>query len=338
MKRSRGFTLVELLVVIAIIGVLIGLLLPAVNQAREAARRISCTNNLHQLAIATHNYEGALKALPGIGVNNQSQWAYSVQARLLPYLGDKVLRDLIDFRQPLMTGSGGSQTVNTVHTFAVGQKVPVFLCPSDSNEPIFPAATISAANTTDVAGLNYRVNSGTGKSTFYDLRFQTDGLFWYVSNVQVRQIRDGQSKTLLLSETLLGSGTDQTGPFTEGMSKLYANVSSSQTVNQPGPGLSPGLSQSICDGATIWKGNRGGAWVWGRQFNTTFDTFQGPNGVKPDCSAHGNGWFSARSAHPGGVNVAMADSAVRFVSDEIDLKIWQGLSTRAGMEQVSVPE
>jgi len=338
MNRQRGFTLVELLVVIAIIGVLIGLLLPAVNHARESARRISCVNNLHQLAIATHNYEGALKALPGIGVNTQSQWAYSVQARLLPYLGDKVLRDMLDFRQPLMTGSGGSQTVNPVHALAVPFQIPVFLCPSDSAEPMFPANTISAANTVGVAGLNYMVNSGSGQNTFYDLRFPTDGLFWYVSNLQVRQIKDGQSKTMLLSETLLGSGTDLTGPYTEGMSRQYANVSSGQTVNQPGPGLSPGLSQSVCDAGTIWKGNRGGAWVWGRQFNTTFDTFQTPNGVKPDCSAHGNGWFSARSAHPGGVNVAMADSAVRFVSDEIDLKVWRGLSTRAGLETVAVPD
>lgn len=338
MKTRNAFTLVELLVVIAIIGVLVGLLLPAVTAAREASRRVACVNNLHQIAIAMHNYEGALKALPGIGVNNQSQWAYSVQARLLPYLGDTVLRDMIDFKQPLMTGSGGSQTVNPLHTQAVGYTVPVFLCPSDPSEPLFPAATISAANTTPVVGLNYMVNSGTGLNNYYDLRFPTDGLFWYVSNVQFRQVRDGQSKTLLLSETVLGSGKDVTGPVSDGLTMQYANVSSSQTVKQPGPGLNPGLSQSICDAATDWKGNRGGAWVWGRQFNTTFDTFQGPNGPKPDCSAHGNGWFSARSSHPGGVNVAMADSAVRFVSDEIDMTVWRGLSTRAGLEQVAIPE
>src|SRR5688500_9658203 len=154
----RAFTLVELLVVIAIIGVLIALLLPAVQQAREAARRMSCGNNLKQFGLALLNYEGTHRFFPGSGVNPNQ---YSVHTYLLPYLEQKQLGDLVDPSHPLFFFRGTS-TLNPAQAIAAGTPIKTFLCPSDAQAPIC-SAYIAAA----FAGTNYMVNGGTGIGVFY---------------------------------------------------------------------------------------------------------------------------------------------------------------------------
>ena len=128
--RHHGFTLIELLVVIAIIGVLVGLLLPAVQAAREAARRMSCSNNLKQVALATHNYESSFRVIPAMTGSSD----FSVQARILPYIEQAGLSELIQFESPLLTGPPWLARFNPELREAVETVVPTYLCPSDPGD------------------------------------------------------------------------------------------------------------------------------------------------------------------------------------------------------------
>ncbi|WP_164101016.1 DUF1559 family PulG-like putative transporter [Candidatus Laterigemmans baculatus] len=328
-QKPKAFTLVELLVVIAIIGVLVGLLLPAVQAAREAARRMECTNNLKQFALALHNYESTFRVFPGLP--DSSNYGFSVQARLLPFIEQKNLQDLIDFQQPLMLGSGGSQTLNPVHEMVAQQELALMLCPSDG----YPA-TFTSYNSGVFAGTNYVICSGSGVDHNYDTRARTDGMFWWGSATGFRDMTDGSSNTVVLSETLIGTGQDSSGPTPEVAERVMAKYPGGG-MGPPGMGFTgaPGQNPDLAVAAMAtgqWHGFRGGAWIWGREHTTTFNTYASPNFAFPDVMRNGFGWFAARSQHPGGANIALGDGSVRFVPDSIDLATWRGLGTRAGGE------
>jgi prepilin-type N-terminal cleavage/methylation domain-containing protein len=326
MSKRSAFTLIEILVVIAIIGILIALLLPAIQKTREAAARTQCQNHLKQLGVALHNYYGTNKKFPGIG--NTSQWAFSLLAQSLPYIEQQNLQKLIDFNQPLMLGSGGSQTLNPPQANAAKTVVPLFLCPSDAQAPVF-----TTYNSAVWAGTNYVGNAGSGTGTYYDDRFPTDGLFWQDSATTIGQITDGTSNTLLMSEALLGLGLDSSGPAATDSRRQLAQISSSV---KPAPlgGTAPPLTPAICNGAATWHGDRLASWIWGRYHRSAFNAFLPINSLTPDCLAHGMGWYAARSNHFGGVNVLLSDGSVRFVTETIDLNTWRALSTRNGGEVV----
>lgn len=334
-----GFTLVELLVVIAIIGVLISLLLPAVQQAREAARRMQCKNNLKQIAIAMHVYEGSYRTLPsggnGGGSTSASSNAFSIHARVLPFVEQQALQDLIDFTQPVLGGSPIG-----FNNPAAKISVPMFLCPSDSGPEGADVKFGTTVFGVNLPGTNYMGNTGTGISAhdkaYYDPAFPTDGVFYFDSSTRFADLTDGASNTLVMAESLRGPGADLSGTPLANIPRPYrlaASLSSGRSRLGTAPGgVSPMFTESDIQSAADWRGDRGFPWIWGQASATLFNSYFPPNSSLPDAYAHSRGWFAARSLHPGGVNVALADGSAPFVSESVELDVWRGLSTRGGGE------
>lgn len=332
--RRGAFTLIELLVAIAIIAVLIGLLLPAVQKVREAAARAKCQNNLKQKGLALSNFHSACEAFPTLTVTSDGLSQFSVQAGLLPFIEQENLKQLIDPTQRLFFLVAGQARLNSAQAVAAQTVVKTFLCPSDGQDPIFTQYQ-SRFGANALAGTNYVVNTGTGTGTNYDLRYPTDGVFWYNSSQGFRDLTDGTSNTLLMSEALMGTGTDDRNvPSPTDPRRQAAAISNLASPNRTGPGIVPSLSDALCARATRWVGDRGVAWIWGNQPQTTFSAMMPPNSPLPDCTAHGLGWYKAASRHGGGVNVVLCDGSVRFVSDRISLVTWRALATAAGGEVI----
>lgn len=327
-SRRRAFTLVELLVVIAIIGILMSLLLPAVQAAREAARRLQCANHLKQLDLALHNYHVQFTSFPGLGASTNV--SFSVQARLLPFIEQGNLQNIIDFNQPLYLGSSHSQSINPAQAVAAQTRIALLRCPSDPAEDIY---VVSSSET--LAGGNYMLCAGSGTGTGYDLRYPNDGLFYYGSALGFRDIKDGSAHTIVFSESLLGTRVNVTSPANspQGSDRLMGFLGA--TPNSGAAGLSgivdPDL-RSLAAGASLWYGNRGFGWIVGKPLAVTFTAYLLPNDPTPDMHAMGIGYFAARSGHPNGVNAAMGDGSVRFVGNNVPLSVWRALATRNGGE------
>ena len=329
-RTTRGFTLVELLVVIAIIGILIGMLLPAVQMVREAARRINCSNNMRQLTLANLNFESSFGRFPGLP--ETSEIGFSPQARLLPFIEEANLQDLIDFDVPLMLGSGGSQVLNPIHAPAAENTLSLFLCPSDGETPLFQNTNTGEAV---FAGNNYVACTGDGTDTNYDTRAETNGMVWQDSEVGFQSLTDGSSNTLFLSESLLGDQTEGSGQV-ENPQRQMARFRGGGLLD-PGQGYDtpPGTNPDIA-AVAIEAGNFDGraraSWIWGREHMVTFNTYIEPNSDLPDVHRNGYGWFAARSLHPDGVNIGLVDGSARFLSESIDSDSWRALGTRNGDE------
>lgn len=327
-RKRDAFTLVELLVVIAIIGILIALLLPAVQAAREAARRISCTNHLKQLGLALHNYHSSYNCFPGLGITTAT--SFSVQAKLLPFVEQQNLQNLIDFKQALYLGSSHSQTLNPAQATAARTVLPLLRCPSDGAEDLYEEKPGEW-----LAGGNYMVCGGSGTGTHYDLRYASDGMFFYGSARGFREMTDGSSNTLVMAESLLGPRTAVSGPL-PGIREAQRLIGTfSGSPNSGAPGLSgivnPDVA-SLAASCTSWNGNRGFGWIVGKPQASTFSAYLAPNSPVPNMASMGIGFYAARSSHPGGVNVTLGDGSVRFVSDTMKLETWQALGTCSGGE------
>jgi prepilin-type N-terminal cleavage/methylation domain-containing protein len=307
--NRNAFTLVELLVVIAIIGTLVGLLLPAVQSAREAARRTSCSNNLRQFGLAMFNYESARGHFPPTDARGSAAagptavGGWSLHSRLLPYAEEAGLADRFDFKQAAFTGNFSSQTPNAAFVTLFATPVPMLLCASD------PAPTVNKSNGYDYGGNNYMVSIGSaradGAGTYYwDFSKPTDGIVFENSKVKISKITDGTSKTAIASEAVrsIANGTADSVTFAAGspprMPYQYtANASSTHAWNsstlKTGSMTSPTTQQADdlvnrWTELTSWRHagspsmrGRGQAWAATTAGNSLTNGFLPPNSHDP---------------------------------------------------------
>ena len=366
MKRQRnrvGFTLVELLVVIAIIGILVGLLLPAVQAAREAARRMKCSNNAKQMALALHTYESAFQAFPARKHGTTGTSGNTITANtgniihnsgrisgyiaLLPYLEQSAMFNNIQTGDPATgiapggpRGDASWVTWNTVP--------PSYKCPSDLGVNLGGKNISYAMCVGDqVAG----INDGTVRGLFGRFRWR-----------KIAEIIDGTSNTVGMSEMQNNSITGNGGQF--GFSALAKTVPFTMGYANDVTGLaaSPILCRGVIDGTyfragTIVFGRRGINWTDGPAAYCAFNTVLPPN--SPACAEAGqwgdqaNMVLPASSYHTGGVNASMCDGSVKFISNSIDTGnlalaqpvggpsvygVWGALGSIGGTDISAVPD
>jgi prepilin-type N-terminal cleavage/methylation domain-containing protein/prepilin-type processing-associated H-X9-DG protein len=321
-KVRAAFTLVELLVVIAIIGILVALLLPAIQAAREAARRSQCSNNLKQLGLALQNFESSRKVFPAsmyIDLTGKAWGEWGPQARLLPYIEEENLRNLIDYSQSYSAPK---------NLPAIAFRVATFMCPSETNDKK------SFQDDMDQYPLNYAANMGTWMIYNPATNLGGDGIFAPNARLGMKHVLDGTSKTLAFSEVkafqaVLKTGGSATSTPPSDPSKL-ASIAGSNLEDE--------------DGHTEW--------VEGRVHQDGFTGTFTPNATVPyssggkvydvDYTSAEEGdspseityaAVTSRSYHSGGtVNAAMVDGSVRSVTSDIAQSVWRGMATRNGGE------
>ncbi len=317
MTRRRGFTLIELLVVIAIIGVLIALLLPAVQAAREAARRAQCVNNLKQLGIALHNYHDTVGTLP-LGRTTPQQFSFSPLARMLPFMEQTTLQSALNFDW------GWSDPQNsTVYTTSVSS----FLCPSDPQTAI----------PNQWGGTNYRSNEGTTVAMWQGASDTTNvnaalppanGLFFALTPIRLADVTDGTSNTAAFSEHIKGD---------------FNNTVATELADTFWPQTYPATADEAvaqCR-AMNWRdlafqrvSDVGAPWAYGYHSTTSY-WHSGPPNSRSCMFPPSRIMTTATSKHPGGVNVCLADGSVKFVKDTVNILAWRAVGSRNGGEVVS---
>jgi prepilin-type N-terminal cleavage/methylation domain-containing protein/prepilin-type processing-associated H-X9-DG protein len=347
-NRSRGFTLIELLVVIAIIGVLVSLLLPAVQAAREAARRSQCINNLKQLGLGMHNYHSAVGAFP-LGQTRQPNETYandpgynwhgwSAQALMLPYLEQTPLYNAANFSFSPEIADGTAHPMNSTVTRTI---VSLFLCPSDAN----------------AGKRNINSYSASAGTTVGMIQEDSAGVFGVFYNTNISGITDGSSSTIAFAECLVGDG--------RGNGRGNANPPSHYRGNGVmggGPGdfdlvdanLDPNrvmtalqyCATTMQNSTTQITDQRGWRWASGVKGHAQFNTITTPNdaqykfticrhGCGPWCQPENSISIGSGSNHSGGACVLMADGSVKFIKDSIQRATWWALGTKAGNETLS---
>jgi prepilin-type N-terminal cleavage/methylation domain-containing protein/prepilin-type processing-associated H-X9-DG protein len=346
MRKSRSaFTLIELLVVIAIIAVLIGLLLPAVQKVREAASRLSCSNNFKQLGLAMHNYESARGDLPPAFRGSDGAapaysslppyfFSWSALAELNPYLEQTNIYNQMDLTQPIFLPLPPTYPITPTNQFAVQQVVKLFLCPSDQMQPV------SVAYGEPVIGpTNYAVCVGTGTTNGgapFGTPWNADGMFKAKIHTRFADVTDGLSNTAAMSESLLGEGPENaSGSIPGNPKKVYAYT-----------GFGNLLNDATCASAAEWNvsNRRGFMWASGEMRCASYNHYYTPNPQIYDCVTNiiTNGedtytavaFRAARSNHSNGVNVLFGDGSVHFISNSVSLTTWRALATRSGGEVV----
>ena len=351
--NRQAFTLVELLVVIAIIGILIGMLLPAVQSVREAARRTECSNNMRQLGLAVFNYESSIGEFPinqvGPGQQNSTKsfqasefgsGYYSWIVPILPYIEQNNVYDLI--QHDVNNGNGFGYFIEADHPNAVAAntKIETLLCPSD-----FPThENTLAMGTANPASDNYAGNAGwPSYATGFDGERNFPGRFngiialvnpsedvsWHDEDVAIRDVFDGTSNTMMISERIVQNGNSpEEIQDSDPRLESFHITEVARTLGEISNEISPIETHSH----VFESGHIGRAWISG--FALTAPTYlhvNTPNsfiGHFNTTQTEGDFVIAPSSRHAGGVNSVMADGSVRFVRDSIDPELWWSLGAR----------
>jgi prepilin-type N-terminal cleavage/methylation domain-containing protein/prepilin-type processing-associated H-X9-DG protein len=344
-QSRRGFTLIELLVVISIIGVLIALLLPAVQSAREAARRSQCTNHLKQIGLAIHNYDSTLRVLPFgkggsyapslPGTPVYARW--STHSQLLMFIEQGNLFNSINFNLPPETpGMAGDvpfmpayQNPGRENATSSRTQVSIFLCPSDGRPLVeWPGGTNYLGNLQSWAcDLSETFPSTVAPSE------APSGIFYFLSAVRSADVTDGLSNTAFFSEKIRGTG------YRDGDSRSDSMIITSPTTLEDTLRVCRSSSPRTATRLTVRQGM---SWVMGEMCCTSYNHVDVPNAHTcaglgfPGNMANMAMQVPPSSRHPGGVNVLMGDGSVRFIKNSINLETWRALGTRNGGEVISV--
>jgi prepilin-type N-terminal cleavage/methylation domain-containing protein/prepilin-type processing-associated H-X9-DG protein len=337
-RRRTGFTLIELLVVIAIIGVMMALLAPAVQQAREAARRLSCANNLKQIGLSLQNYHSALAAFPpgrltdfknpGLGR------CYAAYAHLLPFLELGYVFDAINFTYSPEQGPGAAGVPE--NTTVLNMTLSWLLCPSDW-DGVKLQGDSGVHNYPLCTGSTFPVSPRNPWGT------AVNGVFFENSLVRMRDIVDGSAHTVCIGETVIAKPGSA---FWDGVTREDGFVLTLGNTNSPptAPGLTDYDAQCTSPGLALQR-TRGSRWLYGAPGHSMYNHHRTPNDSRMDCrgglphSSRSDPYWAtlshsvtARSKHPGGVNVLFCDGSVQFAADAVDGVVWAGKATRAGGE------
>lgn len=322
----RALTLLEVLIVISIVGLLMALLLPAMQRAREAGRRSQCASNLRQIGVALHAYQSTYLTFPcGLaatmtGSIGHAYSHHSPQCRLLPYLGNNAIYNLCNFEFPHDGHPFDGWSINTT---AYASQIECFMCPSDPSRL-----------GTRPGGNNYRFSFGPSA---WEQPEPLGGMFaafvWYSE----RDVSDGLSNTVACSERARGDA--DRSRFGKG-DYWYGGYG--------GFSPSPDIALQFCNAIPVTGSaheSTGGITWFHAGFHCTWFNHVAPPNSKTDCAqafprdSHNlrRGVFSAQSYHVGGVNVLFGDGRTRFVTDTIDLNLWRALGSRQGGETLSSP-
>jgi len=318
LSRRRAFTLVELLVVIAIIGVLVALLLPAVQAAREAARRSQCSNNLKQLGLGLHNFESTYQKLPGGGISPTCDLSMLVQ--LLPFIEQQAIFDRFDLNVHNYEG---------INPAASAVQVKTLICPSDA----FPDRSKT------IGWTSYHPNMGSWVTiNGWDGIIGPSKDLWGAGDktklmpaLAFGQITDGLSNTAALAEVALGGG-DSGGA--KSRFDVFSGTPSTGNLNDARNSLMnmKWQDQSIAGGGWRWRGY---PWTEGTPWRGFYNHLMPPNGI----SVQGADWpeivSTASSFHSGGAQVVMCDGSVKLHSESMDAFVWTAMGTRNGAEALS---
>lgn len=335
LRTNRGLTIIEVLVSVGIVGVLFALLLPSVQAAREKSRHVQCTNHLRQIgnAMASHEADQRFYPTTSSGLNSktgQREFPISPHVQLLNYIDPAIYKqiDLDDDVSVPMSGIRPPATVNLANERLLRHNVSVFTCPSDRSH--------SGKN-------NYRANMGWGPGFFAPserggervCRSDGDGsgAFSLLKQLKPRDFADGLSNTAFFSEKVIGDGNpNRFSPFQDRfyIPESFCTAEEATEVCRRGP-----PAEKVHDSFS------GYTWLFSGYNHTWYNHTVTPNWRWPDCSGGdpspataAHGIYSARSFHPGGVNVLFGDGAVKFIADSIALEVWWAISTRSGQEVV----
>ena len=332
--RRCGFTLIELLVVIAIIAVLIALLLPAVQAAREVARRMQCVNNLKQLGLAIQNYHDVNNEIPPTSSTGSQDW--SMKARLLPFFELQAMFNALNV-------SFGSATAQNFTVRVV--KINVFNCPSDAN---VPSISVTVNGVTAIAGYsNYPNNCGIMRNNGQAVDGPADKMGTPSDGPDIRfsNITDGLSNTVMWGEVVKGGGNTTAANGRDGTSMTYGPIGGGDnSYGAYGYATFQSVVQKCLAKATQkvkYSDQKEQEWLNHQiGYGGGYTHMMTPN--KPSCVYDGwhtdSGVITASSNHPGGVNVGMMDGSVRFIKDSIAQNTWWAIATYAGGEVVSADQ